>query len=791
MGRKKRGKGRVSAKEEKKSEEIQETPAGHREDDGHSTVPLIKRWLSLDSPLKTRVFLSITALGISSIITQLLIMREFMSVFHGNELVFGIILSSWLFLDAVGAALGRWAHRIEDRMRLLIVSQVAVAVLPFVHLLAVRLFRNVVFQQGRMVGFIQVLGSALVLLAPYCIISGFLLTLACLVLSRGERAEDIGEVYFMDNIGDILGGVLFSFLLVHILRPFHITAFIFIVNMCAAAVIARSTGRSDLGRGLAAVAVVVVVAVLALELELATTRILFSTSKGATDMLGSPSRLIGFLRDPGRQESGLADLVFAQESPYGKLVVTRESEQLTFWESGTPLFTTGSNASREETVHYAMLQHPAPERVLIISGGVSGTTLEALKYDVARIDYVELDPLIIEVGKRFTKNLDDDRIHVHAMDGRLYVRQTAESYDVVIIDLPDPTTTQINRFYTREFMDEVARVLRPGGVVSLSVGAIANYVSDERRQLNSAVYRTMASRFPHVTAIPGGRTFFVASDRPLRRDIPQLVDERGISTQYVRREYIGWKLTKDRLELIDSSLTDDVEENTDLRPVTSYYALLHWMAYFKGEQVIDPKIPVAMLIALCLMALIRTRPVPLAILATGMAGSALAVVLVVGFQLIHGYVYSSLGLLVTAFMMGLALGSAHINRMDGPRTRHHLVVLEVAIATVALLLVPALTVMSRASWGWWAPVVAHIAFPLLNLVVGILVGMEFPLAASLHFSGDVARTASTLYTSDLVGSCVGALFISAVLIPLWGIPSVCALVAGLNLISGFLVWREG
>jgi len=792
MGRRKRRKVRETADDEKDS--IKDLDSGTDaldKDHGHDTVTMVKDWLSLDSTLKTRVFLSITALGVSSIITQLLIMREFMSVFHGNELVFGIILSSWLLLDAIGAVIGRWAHRIEDRMRILIASQVAVAVLPFLHILIVRLLRNVVFQQGRMVGFIEVMGSALVLLAPYCIISGFLLTLACLVLSRGERAEDIGEVYFMDNIGDILGGVLFSFLLVHVLRPFHITTFIFIVNMIAAVVISRSTGRKDLGRGLVVFAIAIVLAFLVVDIELATTRILFSTPEAAAFVLGSPSRLVGFLQDPGRPEEGLVDLVFAQESPYGKLVVTRESDQLTFWESGTPLFTTGSNVSREETVHYAMLQHPAPENVLIISGGVAGTAMEALKYGIERVDYVELDPLIIEVGKRFTRNLDDERIHVHAMDGRLYVRQTTERYDVVIIDLPDPTTTQINRFYTREFMDEVARILRPGGVVSLGVEGIANYVSAERRQLNSAVYRTLASQFNHVTAIPGGRTFFVAGDRSLHRDIPRLVEERGIPTQYVRREYIGWHLTKDRLDLIDSSLTDDVGENSDLRPVTSYYALLHWMAYFKGEREIDPTIPAAMLIALCLMTLARTRPVPLAILTTGLAGSALAVVLVVGFQLIHGYVYSSLGLLVTAFMVGLAIGSNHINRMEGPRTRRQLFTLEAAIAVVAILLVPTLTILSRLSWGWWAPVVAHVAFPLLNLIVGVLVGMEFPLAASLHFSGDVAGTASALYSADLVGSCVGALVISALLIPLWGIPVVCGLVAVLNLVSGILVWREG
>ena len=44
------------------------------------------------------LFLSVCALGVSSIITQLTLMREFLSVFSGNEMIYGIILGSWLLL---------------------------------------------------------------------------------------------------------------------------------------------------------------------------------------------------------------------------------------------------------------------------------------------------------------------------------------------------------------------------------------------------------------------------------------------------------------------------------------------------------------------------------------------------------------------------------------------------------------------------------------------------------------------------------------------------------------------
>jgi spermidine synthase len=83
-------------------------------------------------------------------------------------------------------------------------------------------------------------------------------------------------------------------------------------------------------------------------------------------------------------------------------------------------------------------------------------------------------------------------------------------------------------------------------------------------------------------------------------------------------------------------------------------------------------------------------------------------------------------------------------------------------------------------------------FPLLTVVLATLVGMEFPLAGKADFRGTVA-TASRLYTADLVGACLGALLVSALLIPVVGVTAVCLLVGGLNALSGLvlLVRRQG
>jgi predicted membrane-bound spermidine synthase len=77
---------------------------------------------------------------------------------------------------------------------------------------------------------------------------------------------------------------------------------------------------------------------------------------------------------------------------------------------------------------------------------------------------------------------------------------------------------------------------------------------------------------------------------------------------------------------------------------------------------------------------------------------------------------------------------------------------------------------------------------LLTFLLAALVGSQFPLAGAVE-SGDMAATASRLYTADLVGASLGALLVSALLIPLLGVTTVCLLTAALNLLAAAIAWR--
>ncbi len=114
----------------------------------------------------------------------------------------------------------------------------------------------------------------------------------------------------------------------------------------------------------------------------------------------------------------------------------------------------------------------------------------------------------------------------------------------MLINVPDPGTAQINRYYTQEFFDEMKSALRDSGVVSLSVLPTTEYLGHEGRQVSSIIYATLASDFANVLVLPGMKNHFLASDGPLRGDVARMVDSLGLKTTYVNPFYVDDRSTR-------------------------------------------------------------------------------------------------------------------------------------------------------------------------------------------------------------------------------------------------------
>jgi spermidine synthase len=177
---------------------------------------------------------------------------------------------------------------------------------------------------------------------------------------------------------------------------------------------------------------------------------------------------------------------------------------------------------------------------------------------------------------------------------------------------------------------------------------------------------------------------------------------------------------------------------------------------------------------------------------------AFDLVVIFAFQTLYGYVYQQIGLLFTAFMIGLSLGGWWMSRWLGRNAGEsgqpivlHSALLKLEAAIVVYLTVFPLALVflhSRApepaEFAWVRPVLLG-----LNGVAGMLVGLEFPLANALYLAAPsrVRETAGMLYAADLVGACLGALAVSVALLPALGILETCALLVVLKLGSLILV----
>jgi spermidine synthase len=693
---------------------------------------------------------AVAILGMTSLATQIILLREFVSVFQGNELVIGVVLAGWMMLTGAGAFLGRFSAPLSSRRAAPAAALICSGVLPAATVLLLRTLRNFVFTAGSMVGILQALCASLVILAPFCLLSGFLFTFFVHLISSIEGENRTSSVYAWESLGGTAGGVIFALALSTFLETFQ-TLFILLLVDLAAALYFAWKGRLTLA---GIVAVVLMCA--------AITGLLTNGADAWTRKFLFPGQEIVYFRD----------------TPYGNLTVTRQGEQMNFFENTMLMFTTTDVTANEESVHYCMVQRPSPHRVLLIGGGISGTTTEILKYGVQGVDYVEINPWIVGIGRKFTGALQDSRISVIGRDARMYVRSTRTRYDAALVNLPDPATAQLNRFYTVEFFGELKNVLIDSGVVSISLLPAAEYQGNEARRLSSILYMTLQRVFDHVLIVPGERNYFLASDGPLDIGIVRLIGARAIGTVYVNRYYLDDRLIAQRSAELTSAIDSAAVVDSDFKPVCYYRQLAYWLSYFgfsPGPWLLTAGFAVVLLLG-------RFSAIGAGIFAGGFAASSVEIVLLVSFQVLCGSLFQMTGIVITAFMGGLAAGTLMARTIiRHPRINSFIFAQFGVSATCLLIPIMLLWLQTMGSH----PLLIQCVITAVAFGAAVLTGIEFAIATRVR-KGGTTEVASELYGLDLFGSALGALFISVYAIPLFGLMSVSLLAGAVSAGGGVL-----
>jgi len=172
--------------------------------------------------LTNLIIISIIGTGISSISVQLITVREFLSQFSGNEITISLVLFCWLMVSGLGSLASRFFTK--KSVTLYSILALIIGIFPLIQIIAIRLLRDIIFIHGESPGFYPLFFFILTLSAPYTFLIGFILPYSLAVLKTKGGEFTAGELYITDNIGDITGGILFSFILVYLLSPFKIIA---------------------------------------------------------------------------------------------------------------------------------------------------------------------------------------------------------------------------------------------------------------------------------------------------------------------------------------------------------------------------------------------------------------------------------------------------------------------------------------------------------------------------------------------------------------------------------------
>jgi spermidine synthase len=696
-----------------------------------------------------RYLLLAVMLGFTSMITQVTLMREFLLVFSGNELIIGILLCNWMVLTAAGTFLGR-CFRISKTSVLSTAITVVLSILSIYTLYFTGIIKQLFFEPGVMPGFFSSAILSFVTLTPFCLLSGYSYALFVAILSDQPTTSESGiKIYGYESTGSAIAALVTCLVAFLLPDPFYLLFFTMLINMGLA--IAIFITNKNLA---ACVAICIIGSVITLHF------------------------LAGNLQNR-RIHNLFPDqtLVKEKNTPYGYLFITKHEGQLNFYENNSLLFSTNNEIQNEEDVHYAMVQHHAPRKLLLIGGGVSGTTNEILKYaSIQHIDYIELNPYLTSIGNQFNNSLNNPKIKAINTDARKFLRENNDLYDVILVNLPFPSTIELNRYYTEEFIRLAKRHLTKEGIIQYGLAPTPNYVSNETSKITSVMRSTLSLSFRNILIVPGLKNYMIASDGSLEIHIVKKISNEGISTQYVNSYYLDDNVLEERSHQIMINTNANTTVNKDFMPYSFVAQLNYWLSQYKVNYSALRWSVLPLLLIFFIF-----RPVPGTIFTIGFTSSSLEIFTIIAVQIFFGQIYQAIGIIFALFMIGLAAGTLIYRRNLGLIRKLNLKRLSLVMASICFLFILFISFSSAKSLNG---LIIYGILLVFILAVSFITSLIFSLGLDFKRTNN-SGSAAILYSVDLLGSALGA-FISAIfLYPLLGLTNSILLLMILNIISVF------
>jgi spermidine synthase len=739
----------------------------------------------------------LAAMGAYALVAQTALLRQFLVIFGGNELALGLFFGAWFAGIGLGAAAaGRLAdRRVPGAAGVFVVALVG-ALVPPACLIAMKTMPVWLRLPPGLAPTWTVIGLAGLLCAP----QGFWIGAAFPAFSTASSdREAIGRMFVWEAIGAAAGGLLFSFVLAVVAPPFGAAVIASAILLAGAGYALRPTGFGWASLVLAVGAAAVAFSPAGAGVERALERARFAAAG------------VG------------ADFDATVQTRYQSVSFARAAGHTQLYGDGAYLDSFPDPYAHQQQAILLLALRPRPARIALLDGGLTGLAGELLRSPcLQRLDIAYLDARMAqEITQRLPESergwTADPRLHVAPKDARAFLRESTESYDLIAVLAPDPSTALLNRLYTREFFAIARRRLAAEGALVLSLTGAANYVGEETGPYIASAYATLAAVFPRVAVYPDDQAWLAASPAgPALSDDPTAMKANYLAAFDGRPpappESVDLYVIPERIGMVRDFLAANPGAiNGDLRPV-SYVAFLRIWDQFAGGRLRGPlaalatasvaaPLGLAAIVGLMLVALpafgsaasAAGRYGLVSVASSGFCAMGVTIVASLAYQAMFGQMYQMVALLFAAYMAGLALGGGAATAVgeQGRGPARWLLVGDAWLAACAAGLALFLPwAVERPSALTQALLIALVALS------GVGAGLAFPLAAqALAASGEkVGRRAGRIDSLDHLAAMLGSLIVGTILLPILGAAAVFALLAGLktaSFLGGVVAERRG
>ena len=687
---------------------------------------------------ESKNFIYFLLVGMISVLGQTILLREMLVEVMGNEIIYSVFLSIWLLVVALGSLFHKLIplkNNISNKISLLLILLILIQ--PFQFILIRYLITQITAISGIVLSIPSLFLLSLIILSPGCFLIGYIFPAN--VNLHSQFSSPIKKVYILESIGMILGGIIF-FLLIHVFRGFTI---LFICGLIT------SVFLYFINKKLSFLSLIIIFFLLALF----SNKIFLANYKTKYE----PAKLLK-----------------SYDSKYGRFDITEDSGQKNYFWDGVLFANSQNDNYAKELVNFVLLQHKNPQEVLLAGGLLNGYPKEILHNSNAKIDYLELDKNVIQASIFFRKN--NKRINLIQEEIVHFLNDSNKKYDIIYLDLPNPSSLFLNRFYSNSFFDLMKSHLKNKfSVGAITVGSGENLLLPELAHLNKTIYNTFSELFTNTVIIPAEKNIFVGSEENYitnyDNELIKRMNSKKISDDWFNKGLIKEICFEFRIQKFNEIIASGVKEvNQVLKPVAFISTVQFWVKHLDIDLtreinfIKDNKFLVlcTIIFLIFILSLIAKSEDSYSkslvknsiIISSSLVVFVMQIILIYLFQVYYGYVYYVIAIFTAVFMVGLSLGFLLKRIIKSDST--------IFLAVLATILLIILLIIEYR--------INPLFYFIFNLIISLLEGLI--LSSVLDCKGqeqDSIKQGAGFYFADTIGAFLGGLIFGVVLLPLYGI----------------------